>query len=212
MTSDPARPVRRASLEEVRRGEFVVAALQVIARQGYDRTTVRDIAQAAGVSVGSVHYYFKTKDDLLYAAFEESEARTREALDALLASASSARERLDRLVELCFPIDDADDSQWVVEIDVWQQAARHTSFQELFARGNRDWVERIEEMLRQGVDSGEFTIDDRSAEARSIAALIDGLGIYARVTQHVSVAEARALLSRHFDRLQRRPAAAPAAR
>jgi AcrR family transcriptional regulator len=203
VATGPGRTIRRASIEEVRRNEFVVAALYVIARQGFDRTTVRDIAQAAGASVGSVHYYFKTKDELLYAAFEESEVRSRAALDELVAASSSPRERLDRLVDLCFPLDDAEDPQWGIEIDVWQQAARHASFRELFARGNRDWVERIARMLADGVEQGAFAIDDVAAEARSIAALIDGLGIYARVTQHVAVTEARALLHRRFDALSR---------
>jgi AcrR family transcriptional regulator len=45
---------------ESRRDRLVRAASQVIHRQGYGRTTLADIAQAADVALGSVYYYFKS--------------------------------------------------------------------------------------------------------------------------------------------------------
>jgi TetR/AcrR family transcriptional regulator, transcriptional repressor for nem operon len=51
-----------------KRERLVAAACQVLHEQGVERTTLADIALAAGVPVGNVYYYFKTKDQLVEAA------------------------------------------------------------------------------------------------------------------------------------------------
>ena len=51
-----------------KRDRLVAGARQVIYEQGVEKTTIADIARAAGVPVGNVYYYFKTKDELVDAA------------------------------------------------------------------------------------------------------------------------------------------------
>jgi TetR/AcrR family transcriptional regulator, transcriptional repressor for nem operon len=53
-----------------KRERLVAGARQVIHQQGVEKTTIADIAYAAGVPVGNVYYYFKTKDELVAAAIE----------------------------------------------------------------------------------------------------------------------------------------------
>jgi AcrR family transcriptional regulator len=54
-----------------KRERLVDAARRVLHEQGVERTTLADIAQAAGVPVGNVYYYFKTKDQLVEAAIKQ---------------------------------------------------------------------------------------------------------------------------------------------
>lgn len=49
---------------EVTRELLIETAIQLIATRGLASTSVADIAEAAGVSKGGVHYYFESKDDL----------------------------------------------------------------------------------------------------------------------------------------------------
>jgi AcrR family transcriptional regulator len=51
-----------------KRERLAAAAAQVFHRQGVEKTTLSDIAQAADVPLGNVYYYFKTKDQLVEAA------------------------------------------------------------------------------------------------------------------------------------------------
>jgi TetR/AcrR family transcriptional repressor of nem operon len=62
--TDSAVQVQRPGKRE----RLVAAARQVLHEQGVERTTLADIALAAGVPVGNVYYYFKTKDQLVEAA------------------------------------------------------------------------------------------------------------------------------------------------
>lgn len=55
-------------MPEETRERIVEAAYEVLARDGYDATSVKDIAAAAGVAPGLVHYYFKSKEELVLAA------------------------------------------------------------------------------------------------------------------------------------------------
>jgi len=57
-------------MPEETRDRIVQAAYEVLAREGYDATSIKDIAAAAGVAAGLVHYYFKSKEDLVLAAIE----------------------------------------------------------------------------------------------------------------------------------------------
>jgi AcrR family transcriptional regulator len=51
------------------------AALQVFVKQGFHGTSIRDIANASGVSIGNIYNYYKTKEDLYKAIAEHYETR-----------------------------------------------------------------------------------------------------------------------------------------
>jgi AcrR family transcriptional regulator len=58
------------------------AALELFREKGYEQTSMRDIAEKAGVAVGAAYYYFRTKDEMILETFTqsqyESEARNKE--------------------------------------------------------------------------------------------------------------------------------------
>ena len=76
----------RAPADTSRIADFIDAASRLIAEHGYDRTSVRDIAQAINLTSGTMFYHFKTKDDLL-------EAVIKKGLDDGLALMTEAVER-----------------------------------------------------------------------------------------------------------------------
>jgi AcrR family transcriptional regulator len=59
-------------VSEAMRANIIDAALRVLEREGYAATSVKDIAVEAGVAPGLVHYYFKTKEDLVVAALSRA--------------------------------------------------------------------------------------------------------------------------------------------
>lgn len=81
---------RRASMQRL----MELARAQFIA-QGYDATTVDQIAAGAGMSKGAVYFYFKSKANLLSALLDEAERLTVDpAFDAVDAAKGSARDQL----------------------------------------------------------------------------------------------------------------------
>jgi AcrR family transcriptional regulator len=63
--SEPKSP-RKA---EVTRAKIVDAALSLFTERGFEQTTMRLIADRAGVSVGNAYYYFRSKEDLMQAYY-----------------------------------------------------------------------------------------------------------------------------------------------
>jgi TetR/AcrR family transcriptional regulator len=59
-------------VSEAMRAHIIDAALRVLEREGYAATSVKDIGVEAGVAPGLVHYYFKTKEDLVVAALSRA--------------------------------------------------------------------------------------------------------------------------------------------
>ena len=63
--------------------QIVDAAIRVLARQGYAKTSLLDIAQEAGMSKGALHYHYTTKEALIHAVLEAAcnvvQARTMQA-------------------------------------------------------------------------------------------------------------------------------------
>jgi len=81
-----------------KRERLVGAAVQLLHRQGVERTTLADIATAADVPVGNVYYYFKTKDDVIAAVIDAHVRQIRVTLAAIDASHRSPKARLKAFV------------------------------------------------------------------------------------------------------------------
>jgi len=84
MTHSP--PVPRKMPRDDRRLQLIEATVQVIARQGYARTTMSEVARLAGLSHGLVNFHFQSKENLLLETLlyltEEYHANWRRDVDA----------------------------------------------------------------------------------------------------------------------------------
>src|SRR5262245_3168783 len=63
-------PTLRQQQAAARRAQIVETALRLFARQGFDGTSTRQIAQEAGIAEGLIFHYFPTKAQLLTAVLE----------------------------------------------------------------------------------------------------------------------------------------------
>ncbi len=90
MTTPPSRSDRG---ERTRR-RILDAALDLFRAQGYDPTTMRTIADAAGVAVGNTYYYFPSKDHLVQAFYERMHLDRVEASRDALAGEHDLKGRL----------------------------------------------------------------------------------------------------------------------
>ena len=69
------RPLGITEQGTVSRTALYKTALELIAEKGYDATTLRDIAQRAGVSVGLLYRYFPSKQSLVLHLYDELSAQ-----------------------------------------------------------------------------------------------------------------------------------------
>lgn len=90
------RPVQdeNASL----RRELIEKSAALFRTQGYDNTTVRDIAAAVGIQAGSWFYHFKTKQDILVAVVEQGMLESLAAMEAIALRQLAPRAAFGELV------------------------------------------------------------------------------------------------------------------
>ncbi len=58
-------------MEDTPRGRLLAAAAHLFRTKGFERTTVRDLAQEVGIQSGSIFHHFKTKEEILRCVMEE---------------------------------------------------------------------------------------------------------------------------------------------
>ncbi|MFQ4147631.1 TetR family transcriptional regulator [Arthrobacter sp. LAPM80] len=76
------------------RSLVLATALEMFRSKGFTKTTMRGIATAAGISLGSAYYYFASKDELVLELYRESVAEQRVAATAALADREGLADRL----------------------------------------------------------------------------------------------------------------------
>lgn len=81
-----------------RRQLILNAAAELFSEQGYDRSSIRDIARKVGLLPGSVYHYFPSKDELYLAVHREGFQRV---LGRVKAAAEKGRDPWDRLRRAC---------------------------------------------------------------------------------------------------------------
>jgi AcrR family transcriptional regulator len=154
--------------------EILRAAVAQIAVSGYERVRLRDIAVAAGVSIGLLQHYFDTREALLAQAFTRH-------CDELTAGWAQLRDAdaaaWPRLVELVDRV--ARHPELRLRAAVWTElaaaAARHEELRPALARAYGAWRELIASIAHDGVASGAFApavpVDDA---VDALLATIDG--------------------------------------
>jgi AcrR family transcriptional regulator len=89
---------RRSDISAATRVEILKSAAAAFRKLGYHGATVEQIAAALRMKKGNLYYYFKNKEDILFACHEYSHDRLQELLDDAVRSTAPAEAKLRRLI------------------------------------------------------------------------------------------------------------------
>jgi TetR/AcrR family transcriptional regulator, cholesterol catabolism regulator len=141
-----------------RRSELLDIAAGLFAEKGFKNTTVRDIADAAGILSGSLYHHFDSKeamvDEILSTFQEELFGR----YDEVLASGDDARTKIERAVRLSFEAIDHHRHEVAIfqnEADYLGSFERFGYLAERHAQSRDVWMT----LLHEGVESGVLRED-----------------------------------------------------
>nr|WP_106187735.1 TetR family transcriptional regulator C-terminal domain-containing protein [Umezawaea tangerina] len=194
---------------EARRSAVVDALFRVVRRDGVEQASLRNVAEEAGLAIGSVRHYFDSHDELLVFALRELEdrveVRMRAGAERIFAADSSAERRplVEALLGELLPLDADRHDEAVIWLAFVTAARTRPSLRPSALRlheGLRMVVGRIlAGAARLGALPEGVAVD---VETERLAALVDGLAVNAvlqpdRTTPEVMVA----VLSRHLDDL-----------
>lgn len=138
-----------------RREEILAIAARLIARRGYSATTVRDIAEEAGILSGSLYHHFSSKEAMLQEILHGFMDRLLTRYDEIAANATDPRAGIDALIECAFETIDREHDAVGLYQNEAAFLATQPGFEFLIAESER--IEKIWlEQLRAGQAAGVF--------------------------------------------------------
>ena len=119
------------------RDALLLAAKQCLLEKGYNRTTARDIASMAGVSLAAIGYHFSSKDALLtealLLAFGEWDHELQRALAASVSPASAPAKRFETTWEKVISTFETQRPLWVANFEIFTQMVSQPGTREFLA-------------------------------------------------------------------------------
>lgn len=167
---------RRANPEnaERRREALVRAGYAEIVDKGIHGMTLDSVVVRAGTSKGGALYYYRTKEDLLFAVLQWLLGQLDHTLDEIAQAREPARARLASELEVLFHSEDVNRKLYLVVFDFVSLAARskrfQKPFQDFFANRRKADINIIEE----GIRDQQFRRVRPEETASAIRALVDG--------------------------------------
>lgn len=151
------------------RERLVLAAVEAFAEKGFTATTTRDIASRAGMSPAAVYVHHDSKEDLLFHVSLEGHRAALTVVQTASAAETEPVARLRRLVH-DFSLWHAVNSR-VGRIVQYEFHALSDDHRAEIADLRRDIEQVAQDVLRAGVESRAFAVDDLAGTARSILSL-----------------------------------------
>jgi AcrR family transcriptional regulator len=158
------------SVAAQRRRQIMDAVMASIAEEGLEKTTMRNVAQRAGVSTGTVAYYFRDKKDLVDATLLDASERYMERWHDQPRPSSPSE--LEGLVQRFLAPDNTDAAFVLQMIEVGLHNSDLRGAHQQFIEAGR---EMIEKSIRVGMDIGRYRDD---IDPKLAAALIHGVLIW----------------------------------
>ncbi|MBP1159705.1 TetR/AcrR family transcriptional regulator [Rhodococcus sp. PvR099] len=148
------------------------ASLAVFCQYGFGKTTMQDIAHAAGISRAALYLHFKSKEDLFLAGSERAHLQVRGEVDAALAADGDVIDRIDAALTAYLG-------------GLMEEISTSVHGAELFgvglaltgeiSRNTQTWlIQRLSEVLDAAAAAGEIDLSAVDATPDELAALILG--------------------------------------
>lgn len=190
-----------------RRRELADAACRVIARDGLDGTTLADVAEESGWSIGSIRHYFPNKDQLVASALWRVGERVDERIRARTAGGMTLNDLRITATEL-LPLDDERREMGLVQLAFLAQAAVVPELAEAAEGAAQRLQEPLAARIAHAVKAGELPAHvDAEHEAARLRVLLDGLRLQLITTpRQTSASWALAILDDHLTALAAPPA------
>ncbi|CAM2008956.1 TetR/AcrR family transcriptional regulator [Acanthopleuribacter pedis] len=149
---------------DTRREQIVTALLQVMSAHGFEKASIRTIAEAAKLSPGLIHYHFKNKAEILHALIEQLADHARARYDHLSEGLTDPRAKIHAFITARLALGDGADPKavaaWVV---IGTEALRQEKVRELYSRAIETQMQILSDLLATLINE---------ADAKKTAAVI----------------------------------------
>lgn len=186
--------------KEEKRLDIARASIDLFTSKGIAQTSIDEIAKSAGVAKGTIYLYFKNKEEIIFAIWDMLSQQHDKAYQQRIRSEMSAKEKILEY----FNFSECDKEynreqmltlyQHFVSTLLVDQSGLYTSYFERFIQEDYDFISAC---LKEGVERGEFVIDDIDLLTYTIIMLFKGILIRAKAG-NMGFYEAQGTLTQHI--------------
>jgi AcrR family transcriptional regulator len=161
------------------------AALDLIARHGYEAMSMRQLGTEVGVQAAALYRYFPTKQDLLYSLMDEHMRDLLSAWKAVRPASTDPARRLDAYIRNH------------IAFHIARRRSTHVSNMELrslsperltaILKQRTAYEKELRAILRDGAESGAFVIEDVGLTAMALIQMVTGVIVWFRPGERLSV-------------------------
>ena len=152
--------------------DVLEAAKLLFSKQGYQQTSTRQIAAAAGLKSGSIYHHFQTKEDILHEMVKPYVSDVLPDFDRVVATSLNAHDAFRNLLDFSLHVPTQHPHVSNIVLNEWSFFDSEPSFSyvnETWAKAREIWSR----ILTQGADEGTFRTDlDIRLVVQTITALI----------------------------------------
>jgi TetR/AcrR family acrAB operon transcriptional repressor len=165
----------------VTRQNLLNAALKVFSRKGYSATRLEDIAAEAGVTRGAIYHHFGGKEELFKELVTERSSGINQLTEQIIREGGSPATTLRRLLVRLFEFGEEDDDyRAMLEIatDKVEFTGELEDLSRQNIRGRRALIRLLANLIRKGIETGEFRADLSVKDAAiAVAGFLNGVGL-----------------------------------
>lgn len=164
--------VKDERLIKMRRNQMIKGAIALFKQKGFHRTTTREIAKAAGFSIGTLYEYIRSKEDILYLVIDSIYDEVQDKLHQDLTSHQGTLDSLRHGIENFFLVMDAVQE----EILVMYQEAKSLSKDALPYVLNKElaMVAMLENVIQLVVDNGKLNMTQKEVNLWAHNVVVQG--------------------------------------
>jgi TetR/AcrR family transcriptional regulator, cholesterol catabolism regulator len=164
--------VKDERLVQRRRDQMIKGAVSLFKEKGFHRTTTREIAKAAGFSIGTLYEYIRTKEDVLYLVCDSIYDHVSERLQEDLEHKQGTLDSLKHGIANYFRVID----EMQEEILVMYQEAKSLTKDALpyVLKKENEMAAMFEKLISLCVENGELNLSEQQIKILSHTIIVEG--------------------------------------
>jgi len=161
---------------------LLAVARTAFAQRGYDATTNKDLAAAAGITPGAIYHYFPSKTDLYVAVYESVLCRVFDAFEAAISGKETLVEQFSAVLDCTVELNRQDPTLTGFVVGIRGEVRRHpelTGRLGLYGQINEGFYGGL---VSRAVERGEIPADMARPVQDLLVAVLSGLSRFSRQT------------------------------
>lgn len=160
-----------------KKNQIVLSAIETFVLKGFEKTTIHEIAQAAGIGKGTIYEYFESKEEIIHYAFKYFMTVMNIDFERILLADISARQKLENILDVMGDfVNPVTEPFLRLMFNFWGEAMRVTESKNMFLDDLHKYYVSYRsiftDIIVEGMGDGSFK---KNINPEALAAIIVGM-------------------------------------